>query len=68
MFAMITFISFLFVSAQILVISFLLLTLGVFVLLFIVALGVRLDCLFAVFLVSCSSLVLLQTSLLALLL
>ena len=52
-FTIVSFISFSFISAQIFMISFLLLILGgFFVLLFPVALGVKLGCLFDVFLVS----------------
>jgi len=51
-FTVVSFISFSFISALILMISFLLLSLGFFVLFFPVVLGVKLGCLFDVFLVS----------------
>ena len=51
-FTIVSFISFLFISAQIFMISFLLLILGFFVLLFPVVSGVKLGCLFDVSLVS----------------
>ena len=51
-FTIVSFISFSFISAWIFIISFLLLILGLFVLLFPVVLGVKLGCLFDVFLVS----------------
>ena len=51
-FTVVSFISFSFISVLILMISFLLLSLGFFVLFFPVVLGVKLGCLFDVFLVS----------------
>ena len=51
-FTIVSFISFSFISAWIFIISFLVLILGLFVLLFPVVLGVKLGCLFDVFLVS----------------
>ena len=52
MFAIVFFVYISFISVLIFMISFLLLTLGFFVLLSLVALGVRLDCLSEIFLVS----------------
>ena len=66
-FAIVSFISVSFISTLIFMISFLVLVFGEFVL-FLVASGVRLSCLFDVPLVSWGSLVLVWTSLLALLL
>ena len=51
-FTIVSLISFSFISAQIFMIAFLLLILGFFILLFPVVLGVKLDCLFDVVLVS----------------
>ena len=67
-FDMVSFVSFSFISALVLMISFLLLTLGSSFLLFLVALGVKLGYLFDFSLVSWGKLALLWTFLLALLL
>ena len=67
-FALVSFVSFSFISALIFVIYFLLLTLGFFISPFLVALGVKLGYLFDFFLVSWGKLVLLGTFPLALLL